>query len=165
MIDIVRTGLPVARRVQRGDRGNRAQPRRELIIQVQFKQVDVIHNGVVVGLPLCLVDRSNIVLVGVVDAIAGGNRKSVYEVGSRGMGDRCGVGGIETRDDGLGRVGSYATLRLGNGLQAEEGDKQRGRHGRAPQQDIFILFSPNQKERADLKRFLGDLPQGWEEPV
>jgi hypothetical protein len=30
---------------------------------------------------------------------------------------------------------------------------------------IFILFSPNQKNGADLKRFLGHLPQGWEEPV
>jgi hypothetical protein len=48
------------------------------------------------------------------------------------MGNRCGIGGIETGNDGLRRVGSYATLRVGKWLQAEEGDKQHGRHGRAP---------------------------------
>jgi hypothetical protein len=53
------------------------------------------------------------------------------------MGNRCGIGGIETGDDGLWRVGSDAALRMGDGLQAELGDKQRDGNGRAPQQELF----------------------------
>src|ERR1700692_2409759 len=104
----------------------------------------MIHDRVVIDLPLNLVDGSNVVLVVVVDAKARGNRKSMQEVGSCGVGYRCFICRIQPRDDGLGRVGSDATLRVRNRLHRAEGDKQRAGKGRARQQELshygFLQF-------------------------
>jgi hypothetical protein len=69
-INIQRAALAVARGYECRYAGDCAQAWSYLIVQIQFKKVDVVDDGVVLDRALLLIDGSNIVLVGVVDAKA-----------------------------------------------------------------------------------------------
>ena len=114
--------------------------RGELIIQVEFKQVHVIHDGVMIGLPLLLVNGADVVAEGVVDAIAGGDGESVQKsvpAEWRSLDSLVGSRPEMTGWESGPRRNPVRARRVAH----EERDKQRGRRQpRVRNRSIFICF-------------------------
>jgi hypothetical protein len=114
------SGLAVARGRHPRDAGDDAESRRDLVVQVELKQVDMIDDRVVQFLTLLLVVGADVVAEGVVDAIAGGDGEPVEDAGAVGV---AGVGlgaGIEPGDERLRGVRGDASLGACNRVHAEQ---------------------------------------------
>ncbi len=130
MIDIQRAALAVARGYKCRYAGDCAQARSYLIVQIQFKKVDVIDDGVVIDGALFLIDGSNVVLVGVVNAKTRRHCQAVQHVGARGVPDVGLRSRRESRDDRLWCVCRDATLRICNGMHCNQRCEQSDRDSR-----------------------------------